>query len=678
MLDHKLLWQINIKNLAMKNNKNRLTLFVLIFGISAIAYLPLVTKFCYTFDDWYLMWAAKAYGSETFFPIFSVDRPLRAWLMYPAYQLFGENPLWYNLSAYLFRVLGGLAFGWMLGMLWPRARTAAISMVLLFVIYPGFLSQPNAIDYQSHIVALALALFSLALTVRAFIGTGSMRKRAPWLVVSALTGWLYLGLMEYYIGFEIIRFLLIFLLATRAETTWMVRIKKAVLGWLPLSIIPVGFVFWRVFIFVGERKATNAGAQLFLFLVSPLRAMYNWTTGLIFDTWDVLVMAWVTPLAQMLKFLNGTQILSGIGLGLLAILATWYTLRSLKDDEVGNWRREALWLGLGSVFAGLIPVILANREVSFPYFSRYTLISSAGAVMFLVALVSSLPRKAWQQAVFSTLILVAMLTHFANSVKFAAETASMKNFWWQVAWRIPHLEQSVTLVTLYPTAPLQEDYFIWGPANLIYYPVPLSEKDIQPGIFAAMPDADTVEKVLARERQQYDNRRKIITYANYRNILLLIQNQETDCVRVIDGQLPEVWQEDSEAFLQMAPFSEIDHVWTDMPENVPPSIVFGPEPEHGWCYYYQKASLARQKGDWEEARRLGDEASAKNVFYTATEIEWLPFIQAYALAGDTDKVTEIASHFRKRLDETGCQALAHPQIPEDARTALERQFCQQP
>lgn len=650
---------------------------IFIFLIAGIAYLPLVTKFGYSFDDWYLMWAAKAYGPEAFFPIFSVDRPLRAWLMYPTYQLFGENPLWYNLSAYLFRVSGGLAFGWMLGMLWPRARAAAISMALLFVVYPGFLSQPNAIDYQSHIVALALALFSLALTVRAFTGTSSMRKQAPWLVVSALTGWLYLGLMEYYIGFEIIRFLLIFLLAIRVETPRIAQIKKAVLDWLPLSTIPVGFVFWRVFIFVGERKATNAGAQLSLFLVSPLRAIYNWATGLIFDTWDALVMAWVTPLAQMLGFLTGTQILTGIGLGLLAIGMSWYTLRSLDNDD-DNWRREAFWLGLGSVIAGLMPVILANREVSFPYFSRYTLIASTGAVMLLVALVYSFSRKAWQQAVLSVLILAAMLTHFGNSVKATAETAFMRNFWWQVAWRIPNLEQNVTLVTLYPAAPLQEDYFIWGPANLIYYPVPLSEKDIQPGIFAAMPDADTVEKVLARERQQYDNRRKIITYANYRNILLLIQNQETDCVRVIDGQLPEVWQQDSEAFLQMAPFSEIDHIWTDMPENIPPSIVFGPEPEHGWCYYYQKATLARQKEDWDEVRRLGDEANAKNVFYTATEIEWLPFIQAYTLTGDTDKVTEIASHFRKRLDETGCQALAHPQIPEDVRAALERQFCQQP
>jgi len=29
---------------------------------------------------------------------------------------------------------------------------------------------------------------------------------------------------------------------------------------------------------------------------------------------------------------------------------------------------------------------------------------------------------------------------------------------------------------------------------------------------------------------------------------------------------------------------------------------------HGWCYYYQKANLARQQGDWEQVIALGREA----------------------------------------------------------------------
>src|ERR1044071_2391306 len=121
---------------------------LLLFIVSALTYLPYVGKFGYFNDDWYLMYSASAYGPNTFIDIFSVDRPGRALVMLPAYILFGRNPLYYNLSAYFFRVAGALALFWILNRHWPGKRTTTFFMSLLFLIYPGFLSQPNAIDYQ--------------------------------------------------------------------------------------------------------------------------------------------------------------------------------------------------------------------------------------------------------------------------------------------------------------------------------------------------------------------------------------------------------------------------------------------------------------------------------------------------------------------------------------------------
>jgi hypothetical protein len=61
-----------------------------------------------------------------------------------------------------------------------------------------------------------------------------------------------------------------------------------------------------------------------------------------------------------------------------------------------------------------------------------------------------------------------------------------------------------------------------------------------------------------------------------------------------------------------------------------------------WCYYYEKADLARQRGDWEEVLSLGAQALEKG-FAPQDKIEWLPFLQAYAVAGDTDHLTGMAS-----------------------------------
>ncbi len=140
-------------------------LLLIVFG--ALAYLPWVGKFGYYNDDWYLMYSARAYGPRAFWDIFSVDRPARALVMIPAYTLFRDNVLFYNLSAFAFRVVSAISLFWLLCMLWPRQKTLALWAALLFLLYPGFLSQPNGIDYQSQMVSLAAALLSIALSIKA-------------------------------------------------------------------------------------------------------------------------------------------------------------------------------------------------------------------------------------------------------------------------------------------------------------------------------------------------------------------------------------------------------------------------------------------------------------------------------------------------------------------------------
>jgi hypothetical protein len=62
---------------------------------------------------------------------------------------------------------------------------------------------------------------------------------------------------------------------------------------------------------------------------------------------------------------------------------------------------------------------------------------------------------------------------------------------------------------------------------------------------------------------------------------------------------------------------------------------------HDWCYYFQKANLAHQRGDWQAVADLGDEAKAKG--YTAQDAnEWLPFIEGYARIGRWDIALELS------------------------------------
>jgi hypothetical protein len=106
---------------------------------------------------------------------------------------------------------------------------------------------------------------------------------------------------------------------------------------------------------------------------------------------------------------------------------------------------------------------------------------------------------------------------------------------------------------------------------------------------------------------------------------------------------------------------------SDEPENsnTPPTSIFGPEPEHGWCYLYQKASLSRQLGDWDRVVSLADQAKASGynpkVSGSNTPFEWLPFIEGYARAGRWQEAQEIslAAYDRDhRIDARMCSLWA--------------------
>ena len=53
--------------------------------------------------------------------------------------------------------------------------------------------------------------------------------------------------------------------------------------------------------------------------------------------------------------------------------------------------------------------------------------------------------------------------------------------------------------------------------------------------------------------------------------------------------------------------------------------------------------MARQRGDWEEVVRLGEQAQEQG-FSPGDLIEWMPFLQAYVELGDEARLRELA-HF---------------------------------
>lgn len=688
-----------MNNFVEKNFQNKKILsFLALTVISALIYLPLVAKLGYTHDDWYLMYAAKVKGISIFHSIFAEDRPLRAFVMMPAYAIFGENPLYYNLASYFFRLLGGIGFLWTLRLVWAKEKLATFFMALLFLIYPGFLSHPNGVDYLSHQVALALAPLSIGLSLQSLLVEGKWRRRGYFLL-AILLGGIYLGLMEYYIGIEALRFLLISVLLWRPPSNSprggeslvapsafvsatsqfpsrgesLLLLKKAWrMLWrsVPYLLASLPFLYWRIFLFESGRGATDTTQQLSGFLASPLGFLRLWSLHLGEDFLKTLFGAWTIPLSQFYALPSFIIIILHI---IFALLVLWglYALFSQKN----RWQQEALFVGVLSLLISLVPVVMVNRQVSFPHYSRYTLPGSFGAVMILVTLIFLVRTKYIKEALFTLLLLIAGMTHYANAAKFAAGTESMNNFWWQVSWRVPQFGERTTLMVNYPIVSTEEDYFIWGPANQIYYPEGTDNKKVIPGIYAYILSEDAIEKVVARERQEYSQRRGIETYPNARNILILSQPSVDSCVQVIDGLNPEYSSAERAEIVKIGEFSEVEHILTDAESHTPPEVVFGLEPAHAWCYIYQKATLARQRGDWALVAALDAEAS-RNAYEPHDPIEWMPFIQAAAMLGDGNRLQEIASLIEDSfVMEQACDSLSKMELTPEMRALAGESYC---
>jgi hypothetical protein len=109
----------------------------------------------------------------------------------------------------------------------------------------------------------------------------------------------------------------------------------------------------------------------------------------------------------------------------------------------------------------------------------------------------------------------------------------------------------------------------------------------------------------------------------------------------MDGRWPAFSAYEDTVIVSVAEKSKTENILAASGSPALPENLFGAEPEHGWCYFYQKADLARQLGDWAAVTRLETE-SAQSGFEASDPIEWIPFVQARVLRGDADGLTRLA------------------------------------
>jgi len=487
------------------------------------------------------------------------------------------------------------------------------------------------------------------------------------------------------IGMEGLRLAVLGYLVLQKEPAPLARrVVQVAKRWVPYLVVMGGYLIWRVAFFQGNRPATNIEGISAGYLSDPIRMLMRLGFEMLKDIRELILDGWIVPLNELVSSakyrpLGGSLLLAALVVGIIGLFYLLTRSGQSGDEQPGpgSAALSPMVIGGWTVFATLFPMILAGRDIHFgDGFDRYTFQATAGAAILIGGIIHAAFRSSlWRQLLLLGLVSLGVVTHYHNTLQWADFWRYEREMWWQMTWRAPQLAPGTVLVARLPY-PFLEDYEIWAPANLIYAPSPG-----EPVVHGEILLDFIIPKILNEDLETRGSR----TFGferDFQKTLILSWPSNVSCLHVVDGQHPVLPRDATPIVQLVARRSVIDQIISQETHISPPVRIFGSEPERGWCYYYQKAELARQRGDWAAAASLGDESLAQDL-KANDKSEYLPFLEGYVNTGQLEKARQVASWIRadEPIRRNLCNMLAgipadDPALSRQVRQTIDQILCE--
>ncbi|MHB8776942.1 MAG: hypothetical protein ACYC6R_04165 [Anaerolineales bacterium] len=628
-----------IKNLQKENFFVPGVLLMLI----VLAYGLLIPWMGFYWDDWPFAWFLKFFGPAEFIEMFRPFRPFLGPIFQLTTTLFGGDPFTWQVIGLITRFLLSLEVWFVLRLIWPTQKRNLMWVVLLFTVYPGYQQQWVALTHVNQELIPLLFLLASFIVTMWLVRNGRFQKRLT--VLAIILQAMGLFSTEYFFGLEILRFF--FLLAILAETITNRKdlLQKTGLQWLPYFIVWVLNAVWTYTYHLSTAYASYDVRILSSSTLSPL-ALGNE----LISTFSLSgFTAWLETF-NIFSTIDGTVIQS-IALVILIISASaiFILMQSsftekieLNTDQNDNWGLWAVTMGLVAIFAGRLPSWAAGLPLKLEFdYDRFFVSIMLGASLFIVGLTALVLKEGKRKIVILSL-LVGMSTAYQFSIAntYRRDWANQQNFFWQLAWRMPALEKNTALLTYELPLKYVSDLQLTAPLNWIYASE-LHNRNL-PYVLFYLKTRFNSASLKADEPIQLQYR--TVNFNGSTSNSVVIYKEADGCLRVLDPIYgnAETIPGANIYLVNAVSLSNPDLIKTDSPDPVLDETLFGAEPAHDWCYYYLKAELARQQTDWEGVVKLYNQAQ-KEGFSASMPVENLPFIEAFAMTGDTDmaiKLTE--------------------------------------
>jgi len=245
-----------------------------------------------------------------------------------------------------------------------------------------------------------------------------------------------------------------------------------------------------------------------------------------------------------------------------------------------------------------------------------------------------------KSVILGILISFAVGSQFQVVNQFRRDWETQRRFFWQLAWRVPDLVPGTTLMVNDLPVTYFSDNSLTAPLNWFWAPLNNSQQMAYLLLYPSQRLGKSLETLNPGNPISVDY--LAANFTGNTSQVVSVFYEPPSCVRILDRALDSDNRMLPMEMQAAAALSSTNWINPDGREaiDILPENLYAPEPPHGWCYYFEKADLVRQQGNWEEVAQLGDIAFDIND-YPNDPAERFPFIEGYAHVGKWDRAFEL-------------------------------------
>jgi hypothetical protein len=620
--------------------------------IAFITYGIFISALGFYGDDLTLAWLAYKVGSVDSFFLNIQNRPLWGQLFLYLTKIISPQPWQWQVYIISIRWLVATEIFFIFRSMRSIDQRISYYVSLLFLIYPGALIYYQPLTFSIHFLALLFLFSSFLLNM---ISLQNNKWRTHLRLASLFLSMLNLTLTEYFYFLELVRPFFIYLGLKDKEPKQ--KNKLAAAEYIPYFILFLAISIYRYFFqtsIVHYQPILIQGLQS-----SPINTIVKFLPNAINDMFRFGLVVWMNTFQQWSNLMQQGRtttilVVLLVLISFIVIYGFYYKfinrfLVKNKSSIIGVF--FLLTIGLFALFLGGLPPWIAGLETSIDrtITNRFSMGFALGSAMFVAGLLGLFPKSSKIPfIVLAAICSFSIGTHAINANLFRYGWIEQKRFFWQMVWRFPSLPSPTTIISDQSISKMAGENSLSAGINWIYFHESYGKTQNQAGYYLFYDEAKVKVGLNDLNKPLPPMKTGLLGQSSYEDYHLLTVENSGGCMLVLDPMLASLDPNLPEYLKRGAALSDLNFSFNEDLSHtaIMDSQIFGAEPPHDWCYYMEKADLAKSKGEWGEMLRL--KAAAEHEGFSPEQPQQkLLFLYAYLRSGDIQQALSYTREISK-------------------------------